>query len=106
MYDNMYQRLADGFQPYDWWMILTFSLVAALIIRKWPQLPAAAALAFIADAFAPFIFRVATGVPMDLASQIAMSRIDDRGGLVVLLRLGFYIGTIALVFFLRRRYAR
>ena len=106
MYDSFYDRLAAGFTPFDWWLILVLSLVAALIMRKWPQWPAAAAIAFIIDAISPFIYRVATGVPLDFAMDFAVSRIDERGGLVVLLRLAIYLMMIGMIFGAKRRYGQ
>ena len=106
MYDSFYDRLSQGFSGYDWWLILVLSLIAALIIRKWPQLTAAAAIAFAVDAVAPFIFRVATGVPVDLAFDIAFSRLDERGGVVVLMKLAIYFGLIGVIFAIKRRQGR
>lgn len=106
MYDTMGDRLASAFTPYDWWLIVVLSLVAALIMRKWPQLPGAAAIAFMLDAIAPFIYRVATGVPPDFAFDFAFSRLDERGGVVVLLRLTIYLIMIGVIFGAKRRYGQ
>ncbi|MFS2317203.1 hypothetical protein RMQ97_04610 [Maricaulis sp. D1M11] len=106
MYDSFSERLAYGFTGFDWWLIIVLSLVGALIIRKWPQWPAAAAIAFLVDSVAPFFFRVATGVPVDFAFDIAFSRVDERGGIVVLLRLSIYFILIAFFFWTKRRYGR
>ena len=106
MYDSFYDRLSQGFTPFDWWLIIVFSLVGALIMRKWPQWPAAASIAFMADAVAPFFYRWATGVPPDFAFDFAFSRLDERGGVVVLLRLAIYMVTIGLIYWTKRRYSR
>ena len=106
MYDSFADRLSAGFTPFDWWLILVLSLVAALIMRKWPQWPAAAAIVFMVDAIAPFIYRVATGVPPDFAFDFAFSRLDERGGVVVLLRLAIYLVMIGLIFSAKRRYGQ
>jgi hypothetical protein len=106
MYDSFYDRLSAGFTPFDWWLILVLSLIAALIMRKWPQWPAAAAIVFMFDAIAPFIYRLATGVPADFAFDFAFSRLDERGGVVVLLRLAIYLVMIGLIFGAKRRYGK
>jgi hypothetical protein len=106
MYVNWGERLASGFTPFDWWLIIVLSLVAALIMRKWPQWPAAAAIAFFIDAFMPFIFRVMTSMPPDLAINHALTRLDDRGGIVVILRLAIYMLTIGAIYWTKRRYSR
>lgn len=106
MYDSMGDRLANAFTPYDWWLIVVLSLVAALIMRKWPQLPGAAAIAFLLDAIAPFFYRVATGVPADFAFDFAFARLDERGGVVVLLRLAIYLIMIGVIFGAKRRYGQ
>ncbi|MCW5723331.1 MAG: hypothetical protein KIS81_00065 [Maricaulaceae bacterium] len=103
---EIYERLATGFQPFDWWLIIIISLVAALIMRRWTQLAGAAAIAFAVDAVVPFFYRVATGVPADLAYAIALVRVDERGGLVVLLRLALYLAVIAVLFAIKVRYGR
>lgn len=106
MYDNWYDRFAIGFQPFDWWLIIVLSLIAALIMRKWPQWPAAAALAFAIDAVAPFFYRVSTGIPADFAMDFAMTRLDERGGIVVLMRLAIYFIIIGMIYWTKKRYSR
>lgn len=106
MYDSMYDRLAAGFQPFDWWLIIVLSLVAALIMRKWPQWPGAAAIAFAVDAVAPFFYRWSTGIPPDFALDFAVSRLDERGGIVVLTRLAIYFVVIGIIYWTKRRYSR
>ena len=106
MYDSWGDRLIEGFTPFDWWLIIVLSLVAALIMRKWPQWPAAAAIAFFVDAAAPFFYRWAVGIPPDFAFDFAVSRLDDRGGIVVLLRLTFYMLAIGAIYWTKRRYGR
>ncbi|WP_339739991.1 hypothetical protein [uncultured Maricaulis sp.] len=103
MYDSFYDRLSNGFTGYDWWLIIVLSLVAALIMRKWPQWPAAAAIMFMVDAVAPFFYRWAIGVPPNFAFDFAFSRLDERGGVVVLLRLAIYFVLIGAIFFSKRR---
>ena len=87
-------------------MIIVLSLVADLFKRKWPQWPAAASIAFMLDACAPFLYRWSTGVPPDFAFDFAFSRLDERGGVVVLLRLAIYMVTIGAIFWAKRRYGR
>lgn len=106
MYHTLGDRLASGFSPFDWWLIIVLSLVAALIMRKWPQWPAAAALAFLVDAIAPFFYRMATGMPANFAYEFAFSRLDENGGVAVLLRLAIYFLAIGGVFWAKRRYGR
>lgn len=106
MYDSFADRLASGFTAFDWWLIIVFSLIAALIMRRWPQWPTAAALAFFADAAAPFFYRWATGIPPDFAFDFAFSRLDDRGGVVVLIRLALYLAVIGALYWAKRRYGR
>ena len=106
MYDSFSDRLTQAFTLYDWWLILVLSLIAALIMRKWPQWPAAAAIAFFADALAPFFYRWATGVPPDFAFDFAFSRLDERGGIVVLIRLALYMVVIGAIFWTKRKYSR
>ena len=114
LYDTFGERLAAGFTPFDWWLIIVLSLVAALIMRKWAQWPGAAAIAFMADAAAPFFYefidRWATGVPLDFAFdigfEIAYSRLDDRGGIVILMRLAIYMISIGAIYWAKRRYGR
>jgi hypothetical protein len=106
MYDSFSDRLTQAFTLYDWWLILVLSLIAALIMRKWPQWPGATFIAFAVDFVAPFFFRVATGVPADLASAIAISRLDERGGIVVLLKLAIYFVLIGVIYGTKRRYGR
>lgn len=106
MYDTFWDRVSQGFTGFDWWLLLVLSLVAALIMRKWAQWPSAAALAFFADAIAPFVYRWATGVPPDFAFDFAISRLDERGGIVVLMRLGLYLGLIGVIFLAKRKYGR
>ena len=106
MYESWGDRLASGFTPFDWWLIIVLSLVAALIMRKWPQWPAAAAIAFFIDAVAPFVYRWATDIPPDFAMDFAISRLDERGGIVVILRLAIYMLTIGAIYWTKRRYSR
>jgi|TARA_R110002073_G_scaffold18736_1_gene68980 hypothetical protein len=106
MYDSFYDRLSNGFTGYDWWLIIVLSLVAALIMRKWPQWPAAAAVMFVIDAMAPFFYRWAIGIPPNFAFDFAFSRLDERGGVVVLLRLAIYLVLIGGIFAAKRRYGQ
>lgn len=106
MYDSLADRLSAGFTPFDWWLIIVLSLVAALIMRKWPQWPAAASIAFLVDACAPFFYRWSTGIPPDFAFDFAFSRLDERGGIVVIMRLVIYLIAIGGIFWAKRRYGR
>lgn len=106
MYDSFADRLTMAFTPFDWWLIIVLSLVAALVMRKWPQWPAAAAIAFSVDAIAPFFYRWATGIPPDFAFDFAFSRLDERGGIVVLMRLAIYFVTIGIIYWAKKRYSR
>lgn len=103
MYETFFDRLSAGFTGYDWWLMIVLSLVAALIMRKWPQWPAAAAIMFILDAVAPFFYRWAIGVPPNYAFEFAFARLDGSGGVVVLLRLAIYFLMIGAIFLSKRR---
>lgn len=46
------------------------------------------------------------GVPPDFAFDFAISRLDERGGIVVLMRLGLYLGLIGVIFLAKRKYGR
>lgn len=103
--DSLGDRLASGFTPFDWWLIIVLSIVAALIMRRFGQLPAAAFIAFALDALAPFLYRFATGMPSNFAFELAFSRLDANGGVVVLLRLGIYFLAIGALYWAKRSWA-
>lgn len=96
--EAMLARLADGFTAMDWWLILLWSIVGALIMRRVTQLPVVVGLAFVADTITPFFMRWATGTPPDFAYDLMLARLDDRGGLVVLARIFIYFVAIGLMF--------
>ena len=97
------ERIMDGFSAFDWWMLIAFSIIAALVIRRWDQLTPAAMSAYVVDALAPFFVRLSEGIPANFAFQFAFTRLDDHGAASVL-RLGLYFAIIATLFFMRRRY--
>jgi hypothetical protein len=103
MYDTFFDRLNAGFSGYDIWLMIVLSLVAALIMRKWPQWPAAAFIMMMVDAAAPFFYRWATGIPPNFAFDFAVARFDERGGVIVLLKLAIYFLMIGGIFFSKRR---
>ena len=103
MYDTFFDRLSAGFSGYDLWLMIVLSLVAALIMRKWPQWPAAAFIMMMVDAIVPFFFRWASGIPPNFAFDFAVARFDERGGVVVLLKLAIYFLMIGAIFFSKRR---
>ncbi|MHA6289046.1 hypothetical protein [Maricaulis sp. CAU 1757] len=102
MYETLLDRLASGFTPFDWWLIIVLSLIMALIMRRWGQWPAAAGLAFVIDAMAPFFYRLATGLPANFAFDLTFARLDANGGVVVLLRLALYLLVIGALFWSKR----
>lgn len=106
MYDSYSDRMMMAFTPFDWWLIMVLSLIGALIMRKWPQWPAAAFIVFVIDSIAPFFYRLALGIPADFAFDFAMVRLDERGGLVVLIRMAIYFIMIGLIFSAKRRYGQ
>ncbi|WP_019962275.1 hypothetical protein [Woodsholea maritima] len=103
MFDMVVERLAEGFTASDWWMLIAFSIVGALVIRRWDQLTPAALTAYTLDSIAPFFGRMFEGIPANFAFQFAFTRLDDNGAAAVL-RLALYFGLIAAMFYARRRY--
>jgi hypothetical protein len=101
--DRIFERLSDGFTGFDWWLIMLWSIVAALIMRRSGQLVGAVTFAFVMDMISPFFWRWATGSPPDFAFDLMLARLDDRGGLVVLARIAIYFAVIYGLFFLKRR---
>jgi hypothetical protein len=101
--DRIFERLSDGFTGFDWWLIMLWSIVAALIMRRSGQLVGAVTFAFVMDMISPFFWRWATGSPPDFAFDLMLARLDDRGGLVVLARIAIYFTVIYGLFFLKKR---
>ncbi len=94
-------RIAEGFAFTDILLWVAGSIVAALVMRRWSQLTAAALIAYCVDLVAPFVARAVTGMPLDFAAGLAFERIDS-GGAAAVLRLFMYFGLIALLHHLRR----
>ncbi|MEE2526104.1 hypothetical protein V0U79_06975 [Hyphobacterium sp. HN65] len=102
--DAVIDRVSDGFTAMDWWLILVWSLFGALIMRRMTQLPVVVGLAFVADTVTPYFFRIGTGMPPDLAFNYMLTRLDGRGGLVLLSTVFIYFVLIGLLFTLKGRF--
>ena len=99
------ERMTTSFTGFDWWMILLWSIVGALIMRRITQLPVVVGLAFVADTISPFFWRWATGTPSDFAFDLMLVRLD-ASGIAVLARIFIYFVAIGLIFTLKGRYGR
>ncbi|MEE2566205.1 hypothetical protein [Hyphobacterium marinum] len=103
--EALFDRLTASFTGFDWWMIILWAIVGALMMRRITQLPVVVGLAFIADTISPFFWRVATGTPPDFAFDLMLARLDSSG-LAVLARIFIYFLAIGLLFAAKVRWGR
>ena len=97
--------LFAGFTAFDVSFIVMASIVAALLMRRWNQLTAAALIAYTVDVLLRFIleFMSAGQMPANFALDLAFARMDMHG-LSAALRPFLYFGAIALLFGMKKRY--
>ncbi|MFW6412863.1 MAG: hypothetical protein ACOC0V_01885 [Oceanicaulis sp.] len=105
-YDG-FSLLGAGFTAFDWLFLIAASLVAALVIRRWNQLAGAALIAAGVDLGLRFMmeFLSAGDMPANFALDLAFARLDMHG-LAAALRPFLYLGLIALLFGLKKRYGQ
>lgn len=103
---DAFSRLFDGFTFFEVSFILMASIVAALVMRRWSQLTAAALIAYAVDVVLRFTleFFNAGDLPANFAIDLAFSRLDAHG-LAATIRPFLYFGAIAFLFGLRKRYS-
>jgi hypothetical protein len=97
--------LIDGFTFYDVMLMTAAALVAALAMRRWNQLTAAALIAYAVDVLARFAveYLAAGDVPANFAVDLALARLDMHG-LAATVRPLIYFGAIAFLFGLKHRF--
>ena len=97
--------LLAGFTFFDALLITAAALVAALAMRRWSQLTAAALIAYTIDVLVRFAMEyLASGdLPANFAFDLALARLDMHG-LAATVRPLIYFGAIALLFGLKHRY--
>lgn len=105
MLAELIERLSAGFQFLDWMVLIMASIVAALVMNRWPQITGAALAAYAIDVLVRFAGLVmsAEDVPFNFAVGLAMARLDDHG-LAAALRPFLYFAAIAAIFWTKRRY--
>ncbi|PWE16776.1 hypothetical protein DDZ18_11295 [Marinicauda salina] len=102
---EIFQRLSAGFTPTEWIFLVLASIVAALVMRHWTHLTAAALIVYTIDAAIRFVmaWMSAGDVPANYALSIAVARFDQHG-FAATLRPFLYFGLIALIYLTKRRY--
>lgn len=105
MFAELIERLSAGFQFLDWMVLIMAAIVAALVMRRWSQITAAALVAYAVDVLVRFSGLVMSteDVPFNFAVGLAMARLDDHG-LAAALRPFLYFASIAAIFWIKRRY--
>ena len=75
MIEEFATRLIAGFTPATLILLTLVSIVAALVMRRWSQLSAAALFAFAVDCVARYLLELgaADGVPVNFAMELAMN---------------------------------
>lgn len=105
MGEELALRLVAGFNPATLILMTLVSIVAALLIRRWDQIYAAALFAFAADCVGRYLLLLgaAEGVPVNFAMGLAITRLDD-GAISAMLRPFLYLGVVAALYAVKRRY--
>lgn len=105
--NDVISLLSAGFTFLDICVILMAGIIAALLMRRWNQLTAAALIAYTLDVVFRFIleFMSAGDMPLNFALDLAFARMDEYG-LAATVRPFLYFGVIAFLFGLRKRYSR
>jgi hypothetical protein len=105
MIEEFATRLIAGFTPATLILLTLVSIVAALVMRRWSQLSAAALFAFAVDCVARYllIFGAVEGVPANFAMGLAVTRLDD-GAISAMARPFLYLAVIAALFWVKKRY--
>ncbi|MGJ3232413.1 MAG: hypothetical protein ACFE0P_11505 [Oceanicaulis sp.] len=96
-----------GFTAFDFLFMTCASLIAALAMRHWSQLLGAALIAYGFDVILRFAMELlsAGDMPANFAVELAFARMDMHG-LAATARPFLYFGAIAILFAVKRRYAR
>lgn len=105
MIEEFAVRLVAGFTPATLILLTLVSIVAALVMRRWSQLSAATLFAFGVDCIARYILELGAveGVPVNFAMELAMTRLD-AGAISAMARPFLYLGVIAALFWVKKRY--
>ncbi|MGP1274511.1 MAG: hypothetical protein ACQRW7_03730 [Caulobacterales bacterium] len=105
MIEEFASRLVAGFSPATLILVTLVSIVAALVMRRWSQLSAATLFAFGADCLARYVLELGAtdGVPVNFAMELAMTRLDT-GAISAMARPFLYLGVIASLFWVKKRY--
>lgn len=105
MGEELAVRLVAGFNPATLILMTLVSIVAALLIRRWEQVYAAALFAFAVDCIARYLLMFGTveGVPANFAMGLAITRLDD-GAISAMARPFLYLGVVAALFWVKKRY--
>jgi len=107
MIGETFSKLAAGFTFFDVLLVLMAGLVAALAMRRWSQITAAALIAYSIDVTLRFSLELlsAGDMPANFAWQLALARMDMHG-VSAALRPFLYFGAIAALFGLKKHYSR
>lgn len=107
MEQNALGMVLAGFTAFDYLFMTCASLIAALAMRRWSQFLGAALIAYGVDVALRFAMEYlsASDMPANFAFELALARMDMHG-LAATVRPFLYFGAVALLFGLKRRYAR
>lgn len=107
MEQSAFGMVAAGFTAFDVLFMTCASLIAALAMRHWSQLLGAVIITYGIDVLLRFAmeYMSAGDMPANFAIELAFARMDLHG-LAATVRPFLYFGAIALLFALKRRYAR
>lgn len=96
-----------GFTAFDLLFMTCASLIAALAMRRWAQLLSAALIAYGVDVLLRFAmeFLSAGDMPANFAIDLAFARMDMHA-LAATVRPFLYFAAVAVLFAIKRRYAR
>jgi len=105
--NDVISLLSAGFTFLDICVLLMAGIVAALLMRRWNQLTAAALISYTLDVILRFTLELmsAGDMPMNFALDLAFARMNEYG-LAATVRPFLYFGVIAFLFGLRKRYSR